>query len=70
MQIGQPLVGGRVYGLAAVVIVVVMSETGVEVLVLGGMRSRTAGSLSDGRDRCQKSDGGHQAVIPVSPARG
>lgn len=70
MQVRQPLIGRRMHGVAAVVVVAVVTETAVEVLVLAGMRSRASGCLSDRRARCHKSDGGYQAVIPISPARG
>jgi hypothetical protein len=40
------------------------------MLVLSGVRSRTAGSLSDRRDRGKNRECGYQAVKPQSPARG
>ena len=58
------------HGISAVVVVAVVCKTGVEVLVLARMRSRTAGSLRHRRDRHQSGEGEYQAVRPEFPARG
>jgi hypothetical protein len=70
MQVGEPAVRGCVYRVAVVVVVAVVAEAAIEMLVLGGVRSRTAGSLSDRRERSKNRECGYQAAIPQSTARG